>query len=170
MPQQPQSRGTGGGHSIHQCAATGRNHCASGTRLLLRNDCLPIHRHKVMCWKCRFPFPTQPRQDSPYLFLRIMQIKARDGEDIGCSSDRQPLNSMETLAEGWIQLLLRKDKIAQGPHLIMDYLIAPLDLGLCVNVQLPSNAYNNQISNFACGGDAQKWMGFFPILIIMCVS
>lgn len=46
---------------------------------------------------------------------------------------------MEVLAVGWIQLLLRNDKIAEGPHLIIAHLIAS-DLGLCADVQLPSNA------------------------------
>lgn len=40
----------------------------------------------------------------------------------------------------WIQLLLRNDKIAKGPHLIIAHLSATLGLGLCVNVQLLSNA------------------------------
>lgn len=61
-------------------------------------------------------------------------------EDIGYILDRQPLNSVEVLAVGWIQLLLRNDKIAEGPHLIIAHLIAPLGLGLCADVQLPSNA------------------------------
>lgn len=67
-------------------------------------------------------------------------MKARDREDIGYILDRQPLNSVEVLAVGWIQLLLRNDKIAKGPHLIIAHLIAPLGLGLCVDVQLPSDA------------------------------
>lgn len=67
-------------------------------------------------------------------------MKARDGEDIGYILYGQPLNSVEVLAVGWIQLLLRNDKIAKGPHLIIAHLIAPPGLGLCANVQLPSNA------------------------------
>lgn len=47
---------------------------------------------------------------------------------------------LEGLAGGWIHLLLRNDKIAEGPHLIIANLIAPLRLGLCAEVQLPSNA------------------------------
>lgn len=53
---------------------------------------------------------------------------------------KQPFNSEEVLDVGWIWLLLRNDKIARGPHLIIAHLIAPLALGLCVNVQLLSNA------------------------------
>lgn len=68
-----------------------------------------------------------------------MLMKVRDEEDISYVLDKQRLNSGEAVAVGWIQLLLRNDKIAEGPHLIIAHLIAPLDLGLCADVQLPSN-------------------------------
>lgn len=73
------------------------------------------------------------------IFLEIMLMKVRDKEDISYILDRQRLNSAKVLAVGWIHLLLRNDKIAEGLHLITAPLIAPLDLGLCADVQLLSN-------------------------------
>lgn len=69
-----------------------------------------------------------------------MEMKAIQRKDIGYTLDRQPLHSAEALAVGWIQLLVRNDKIAEGPHLIIAYLIAPAGLGLSADVQLPSTA------------------------------
>lgn len=60
-------------------------------------------------------------------------MEASDREDISLHFRQAGIKSL-----GWIQLLLRNDKIAEGPRLIIAHLIAPLGLGLCADVQLPS--------------------------------